>query len=63
MPGKAVQQDELRRQSCAVARSRRHEDQEPPKAQPFHVDCPFLVAIVDDASDAVLFEGRIVDPR
>jgi serpin B len=31
--------------------------------QVFHVDHPFLFAIVDDASGAVLFQGRIVDPR
>jgi len=34
---------------------------EPP--EPFHVDHPFLFAIVDDASGAVLFQGRVVDPR
>jgi serine protease inhibitor len=36
-----------------------------PTEQPqlFHVDHPFLFAIVDDASGAILFEGRIVDPR
>ena len=31
--------------------------------QVFHADHPFLFAIVDDASGAVLFQGRIVDPR
>jgi serpin B len=31
--------------------------------QVFHVDHPFLFAIVDDTSGAVLFQGRIVDPR
>ena len=31
--------------------------------QPFHVDRPFLFAILDDASGAMLFQGRIVDPR
>jgi serpin B len=30
---------------------------------PFRVDRPFLFFIVDDATDAVLFQGRIVDPR
>jgi serpin B len=34
---------------------------EPP--QVFHVDHPFLFAIVDDASGAILFQGRIADPR
>jgi serine protease inhibitor len=29
----------------------------------FHVDRPFLYYIVDDATGAVLFQGRIVDPR
>jgi serpin B len=31
--------------------------------QVFHVDHPFWFAIMDDASGAVLFLGRIVDPR
>jgi serpin B len=31
--------------------------------QPLHVDRPFLFAIVDDATGAVLFEGRVADPR
>ncbi len=35
----------------------------PDQVQVFHVDRPFLFAIVDDASGAVLFQGRIVDPR
>jgi serpin B len=34
---------------------------EPP--QVFHADHPFLLAIVDDASGAILFQGRIADPR
>jgi serpin B len=29
----------------------------------FRVDRPFLFYVVDDATDAVLFQGRIVDPR
>jgi leukocyte elastase inhibitor len=35
----------------------------PDEMQVFHVDHPFLFAIVDDASGTVLFQGRIVDPR
>jgi serpin B len=35
----------------------------PPEKQVFHVDHPFLFAIMDDESGAVLFQGRIVDPR
>jgi leukocyte elastase inhibitor len=35
----------------------------PEEMQVFHVDRPFLFAIMDDASGAVLFQGRIVDPR
>jgi serpin B len=35
----------------------------PEEPQVFHVDRPFLFAIMDDASGAVLFQGRIVDPR
>jgi leukocyte elastase inhibitor len=34
-----------------------------PKPIPFIVDRPFLFYVVDDASGAVLFQGRIVDPR
>jgi serpin B len=34
-----------------------------PEKQVFHVDHPFLFAIIDDESGAVLFQGRIVDPR
>jgi serpin B len=36
---------------------------QPQDKQVFHVDHPFLFAIVDDTSGAVLFQGRIVDPR
>lgn len=35
----------------------------PAEMQVFHVDRPFLFAIVDDPSGAVLFQGRILDPR
>lgn len=31
--------------------------------RPFYVTRPFLFYIVDDATDAILFQGRIVDPR
>jgi serpin B len=34
-----------------------------PPAQMFRVDRPFLFAIVDETTGAVLFEGRIADPR
>jgi serpin B len=34
-----------------------------PPAQVFRVDRPFLFAIVDETTGAVLFEGRIADPR
>lgn len=31
--------------------------------EPFRVDRPFLFYLVDDATGAILFEGRIADPR
>jgi serpin B len=34
-----------------------------PPLETFRVDRPFLFAIVDDETNAVLFEGRIDDPR
>jgi serpin B len=35
----------------------------PQKPEPFRVDRPFLFFIVDDASGAILFQGRLLDPR
>jgi serpin B len=35
----------------------------PEQPQVFHVDHPFGFAIVDDVSGAILFQGRIADPR
>jgi serpin B len=35
----------------------------PEETQLFHVDRPFLFAIIDDVSGAILFQGRILDPR
>jgi serpin B len=35
----------------------------PVQAEPFHVDRPFLFYVVDDATGAVLFQGRVTDPR
>ncbi len=37
--------------------------QRTPDPEPFHVDHPFLFYIVDDVTGAVLFQGRISDPR
>jgi serpin B len=34
-----------------------------PSPIPFVVDRPFLIYVVDDASGAILFQGRIADPR
>jgi serpin B len=35
----------------------------PPEPMQFRVDRPFLYYIVDDTTGAVLFQGRIADPR
>ena len=35
----------------------------PPQPEPFHVDHPFLFFVADSAIGAVLFQGRVVDPR
>jgi serpin B len=35
----------------------------PIKQEVFYVDRPFLFAVLDDTSGAILFQGRIVDPR
>jgi serpin B len=34
-----------------------------PTPEPFRVDHPFLFYLVDDTTGAILFEGRIADPR
>jgi serpin B len=34
-----------------------------PEPEPFHVDHPFLFYVVDDATRAVLFQGRITEPQ
>ena len=36
---------------------------DPPQPVPFVVDRPFLFMVVDKASGAVLFQGRLADPR
>jgi len=34
-----------------------------PLAEPFKIDRPFFFYITDDATGAILFQGRIADPR
>jgi serpin B len=34
-----------------------------PPPEPFHVDRPFLFYLVDDATGAILFQGRVADTR
>jgi serpin B len=36
---------------------------EQPKPEPFHVDHPFLFYIIDNTTNAVLFQGRITEPQ
>jgi serpin B len=36
---------------------------DPPKPEPFIIDRPFLFYITDDVSGAVLFQGKVADPR
>jgi serpin B len=36
---------------------------DPPKPEPFNIDHPFLFYITDDVSGAVLFQGKVADPR
>ena len=52
-----------RRAAAATAITVASAQRPPAEMQVFHVEHPFLFAIVDDASGAVLFQGRIVDPR
>lgn len=46
-----------------VATAARQGPEKPPQPKPFYVDHPFLFFIVDRKSGAMLFEGRIEDPR
>jgi len=34
-----------------------------PKPEPFHIDHPFLFYIVDNATGALLFQGRVANPQ
>jgi serpin B len=49
--------------ATAVVVTVRSAARRPQEPEPFRVDRPFLFSIVDKASGAVLFAGRIVDPR
>lgn len=49
--------------ATAVEMSRKSIAPKRPTPVPFVVDRPFLFYVVDDASGAILFQGRIVDPR
>jgi serpin B len=49
--------------ATAVIMAPRSMPARPQPPEPFRVDHPFLFYIVDSATGAVLFQGRIVDPR
>lgn len=49
--------------STSVKVGSRSLDDETPKPEIFAIDLPFLFYIVDDATGAIVFQGRIVDPR
>jgi serpin B len=49
--------------TAGTAVVKRKHGRRPPTPMPFVVDRPFLFYIVDDASGAVLFHGRLADPR